>query len=252
MCTNCTMPSDADEFDLKCVDRSRRAPEAYLPPLPPLPPPPPPLPPPPPQLPMMVSGGGCAVFPPAGQCVRSTGYGGTGYSNNEACRITNPPAVPISVTSFSVEAHSSCAWDHLTVNGARYCGSNSPEGIVPDGTSIEWRGGCGDTPNWSNGRPFDSHEYGCAQYVSRGWCCGQGACPGKEGKLGAYYNHPEKNCAACHLKTFPLWELCFPQAPPPPPPPSPPLLKLYGQPIGDATGNARQLKRLLGPLAVPL
>ena len=36
---------------------------------------------------------------------------------------------------------------------------------------------------------------------------------------------------------------------PPPPPPSPPLLDLY-QPIGDATGNARWLTRLLGPLAV--
>jgi len=39
--------------------------------------------------------------------------------------------------------------------------------------------------------------------------------------------------------------------PPPSPPSSQPLLDLY-QPIGDATGNARQLKKLLGPLAVPL
>ena len=85
------------------------------------------------------SGLGCAVYPTAGRCVRSTGYGGAGYLDNQACTITNPPAVPISVTSFSVEAHSSCAYDHLTVNGARYCGSNSPEGIVPDGTPIEWR-----------------------------------------------------------------------------------------------------------------
>ena len=90
------------------------------------------------QPPMTVNGSGCAVVD-SGRCVQSTGYNDTGYSNNEACTITNPPAVPISVTSFSVEAHSSCVWDHLTVNGARYCGSNSPEGIVPDGTSIEWR-----------------------------------------------------------------------------------------------------------------
>ena len=116
--------------------------------------------------------------------------------HNEACKITDPPAVPISVTSFSVDANRSsdylCVGDYLTVNGARYCGSSSPEGIVPDGTSIEWR--------------TDSS------------------------------------------KTRPGWELCFPQAPPPPPPPSPPLLDLY-QPIGDATGNARRLTRLLGPLA---
>ena len=188
------MPPNAD--DRKCVDASRGALAAYLPPLPPLPPTPPLLPPPPPLLPMMVSGGGCAVYPPAGQCVRSTGYGGTGYSNNEACTINNLPAVPISVTSFSVDANRSsdyrCVRDYLTVNGARYCGSNSPEGIVPNGTSIEWR--------------TDSS------------------------------------------KTRPGWELCFPQAPPPPPPPSQPLLDLY-QPIGDATGNARRLTRLLGPLA---
>jgi len=126
---------------------------------------------------------------PVGQCVRSTAY-------NEPCTITNPPAVPISVTSFSVDANRSsdylCVGDYLTVNGALYCGSSSPEGIVPDGTSIEWH---------TNSR-----------------------------------------------RTSPGWELCFPQAPPPPPPPSQPLLDL-SQPIGDATGNARRLTRLLGPLA---
>ena len=82
-----------------------------------------------------ITGLGCAFD---GRCVRSTGYGGTGYSNNQACTITNPPAVLISVTSFAVETHSTCAYDYLTVNGARYCGSSSPEGVVPDGTPIEW------------------------------------------------------------------------------------------------------------------
>ena len=28
-------------------------------------------------------------------------------------------------------------YDYLTVSGVRYCGT-SPEGIVPDGTPIEW------------------------------------------------------------------------------------------------------------------
>ena len=124
---------------------------------------PPPLLPPPP--PMTVSGLGCAAtydgqWP--GRCVRSTGYYGTGYSNNEACTITNPPAVPISVTSFSVEAHSSCAWDHLTVNGALYCGSNSPDGIVSDGTSIEWRTDGNTTgPGWELCFPVSTAYVNC-------------------------------------------------------------------------------------------
>ena len=111
---------------------------------------------------MAVIGLGCRVNPSAGWCVRSTGYGGGGYSDNEDCTITNPPAVPISVTSFAVESDSSpspspspspsltpnpslspslspsCPLDRLTVNGARYCGSGSPEGVVPDGTPIQW------------------------------------------------------------------------------------------------------------------
>merc|ERR1711935_677212 len=48
---------------------------------------------------------------------------------------------------------------------------------------------CTDTPNWSNG-----HGYSCTDYESKGWCCGQGACPGQEWTLGATYNHPENNC----------------------------------------------------------
>ena len=87
---------------------------------------------------MAVTGLGCTLNPSAGWCVRSTGYGSTGYSNHEACTITNPPAVPISVTSFAVEWDlASCSYDYLTVNGARYCGSSSPEGVVPDGTPIQ-------------------------------------------------------------------------------------------------------------------
>merc|ERR1712127_675773 len=52
---------------------------------------------------------------------------------------------------------------------------------------------CTDTPNWSNGQ----HGWSCTGYESQGWCCGQGACPGKEWTLGASYNHPENNCCAC-------------------------------------------------------
>ena len=70
---------------------------------PPSPPMPPPSPPSPPAPPMKVIGLGCALSPLDGRCVQSSGYGGAGYSDNEACTIINPPTVPISVTSFEVE-----------------------------------------------------------------------------------------------------------------------------------------------------
>ena len=62
----------------------------------------------------------------------------TWVSNSEACTIDQPASgVPISVMTFAVEWHPSCSYDYLTVNGARYCGSSSPEGVVPDGTPIQ-------------------------------------------------------------------------------------------------------------------
>ena len=59
-------------------------------------------------------------------------------SREGARRLINPPTVPISVTSFEVEwFYGGCYFDYLTVNGIRYC-RTSPEGVVPDGTPIEW------------------------------------------------------------------------------------------------------------------
>jgi hypothetical protein len=76
-------------------------------------------------------------------CVRSVSItikGGSTYGHNKECTITNPPAVPISVEAFAVEgAYKGVCYDFLTVNGARYCGTEGPEGIVPDGSPIEWQ-----------------------------------------------------------------------------------------------------------------
>ena len=91
---------------------------------------------------LVVVGSGCAVVKKSrSSCVQSTGYGDrTDYFNNEACTITTPPAIRISVTSFAVEPDPSCAYDYLTVNGVKYCGSDSPDGVVTDGSSpIVWR-----------------------------------------------------------------------------------------------------------------
>eukprot|EP00964_Phaeocystis_antarctica_P109234 scaffold73728_cov57-Phaeocystis_antarctica.AAC.1 len=127
-------------------------PRSYLPPsLPPSPPPSPPspsppppsLPPPPPSSPppWVVDGEGCEVDPVDAGCVRSVSIihkKRSAYGNNKECTIAYPPAVPISVTSFAVEADASCQYDYLTVNGARYCGTEGPASVVPDGSPIKW------------------------------------------------------------------------------------------------------------------
>ena len=91
---------------------------------------------------MAVNGQGCEVDPADERCVQSisvTKKGESNYENLKACTITNPPAVPISVETFAVEgAYKGTCYDFLTVNGARYCGTEGPEGIVPAGSPIEW------------------------------------------------------------------------------------------------------------------
>ena len=99
---------------------------------------------------MTVNGEGCEVDPADERCVQSisvTKKGESKYENLKACTITNPSAVPISVETFAVEgAYKGRCYDFLTVNGARYCGTEGPEGIVPDGSSIiEWLSDKGDT-----------------------------------------------------------------------------------------------------------
>ena len=88
---------------------------------------------------MAVDGEGCEVDPADERCVQSINYDESDYENNQKCTITNPPAVPISVEAFAVEdAPKGVCYDFLTVNGARYCGTEGPESIVPDGSPIEW------------------------------------------------------------------------------------------------------------------
>ena len=80
------------------------------------------------------------------QSISVTKKGESKYENLKACNITNPSAVPISVETFAVEgAYKGRCYDFLTVNGARYCGTEGPEGIVPDGSPIGWISDEGDT-----------------------------------------------------------------------------------------------------------
>ena len=89
--------------------------------------------------------GVCVVCVCAGSI--SVTYNGTSnYENLKACTITNPPAVPISVETFAVEdAVKGTCYDFLTVNNVSYCGTEGPEGIVPDGSPIKWISDGGET-----------------------------------------------------------------------------------------------------------
>jgi hypothetical protein len=101
----------------------------------------PPLPPPsPPSVPAIVVSGPCVLV---GSCIRSSGYPAAGplnygYGSSESCIVTNLPAVAAQVVAFDVEDHSSCNFDYITTNGARYCGTSGPVGVVPADGRMTW------------------------------------------------------------------------------------------------------------------
>ncbi|EOD26646.1 hypothetical protein EMIHUDRAFT_236694 [Emiliania huxleyi CCMP1516] len=73
-----------------------------------------------------------------GWCAASPNYPNS-YGINEECTISGVPPVGLEVIGFDVEAHSSCSWDYLTVNGITYCGTSGPSGAVAEDGVIEWR-----------------------------------------------------------------------------------------------------------------
>ena len=68
-----------------------------------------------------------------GACVESDGYGAGGYSDAQACSITLQPSAALEVISFAVEDY----FDHMTISGTQYTGTNGPAGVIPT-TTIEW------------------------------------------------------------------------------------------------------------------
>ena len=83
--------------------------------------------------------------------MQTTKYGESNYEDNKSCTITNPPYGSISVSSFEVEApwKGNCWADYLTVNGVRYCGTDGPAWVVPNGSPIEWfTDGSGTEAGW--------------------------------------------------------------------------------------------------------
>eukprot|EP00966_Prymnesium_polylepis_P334763 7390136-Prymnesium_polylepis.1 len=109
-------------------------PPPVLPPQPPaLPSPPSPPPSPPPSL--QVSGPCILSYD---LCVQSSLYAAeAGYNANEQCTVYTIPANPAVVIAFDMDPHPSCPYDHILLNGVRYCGTSGPDGIIPiDGTMV--------------------------------------------------------------------------------------------------------------------
>merc|ERR1712127_1019319 len=141
----------------------------------------------------ILGGGDCGGYSGASDC--DCAYHSTGLFSG-GCQISQA-APAYSACKCSMPFLITCGGDVVSCHDAA-----NPLCASPDMSkaSCQLGGGdcdgysCTDTPNWSNGQ----HGWSCTGYESQGWCCGQGACPGQEWTLGATYNHPENNCAACN------------------------------------------------------
>ena len=81
----------------------------------------------------LAAGDDCTVSA-NGACVESDGYAaGNDYKDSQSCSITLQPSAALEVISFAVEDY----FDHMTISGTQYTGTNGPAGVVPT-TTIEW------------------------------------------------------------------------------------------------------------------
>ena len=108
---------------------------------------PPPSAPLPPRSPLQLTGP-CSLTD-GDSCAASPNYPES-YGNDEACTISGVPPVGLEVVAFDVEEQRNCAWDYLTVNGTRYCGTSGPQGAVAEDGVIKWRSdGYGVRSGWN-------------------------------------------------------------------------------------------------------
>ena len=89
-----------------------------------------------------ISGTGSCVVD--GNCFSShVGAGVVNYPPNSKCGITTSEAGLLRVDNFDVEADGDQCdsdWDHLSIGGNKYCGTNAPEMLsVVAGESFEWK-----------------------------------------------------------------------------------------------------------------
>ena len=74
-----------------------------------------------------------------GNCIHSQGFPTADYGTSQSCTVSNLPAVAAQVVAFDVEPHGTCDYDHVTINGERFCGTTGPDGIVPADGLILWQ-----------------------------------------------------------------------------------------------------------------
>ena len=147
------------DLDLDYLDTMIPPSSPPAPPLPPAPPAPPPL-----ELLMAQNPGPFVIGPCSltrgGVCASSPRFPAE-YSHGNECIIANVAAVPLTALAFNVEGPiadddlfhwnhygiedqwgepgAGCVYDYLTIDGVKFCGSTSPDGIVANKSVIRWR-----------------------------------------------------------------------------------------------------------------
>ncbi|EOD12746.1 hypothetical protein EMIHUDRAFT_124541, partial [Emiliania huxleyi CCMP1516] len=98
----------------------------------------------PPSLPACPLGDVCTTGPclitDGGSCATSPDFPND-YPVNEGCTLYGLPPVGLDVIAFDVEAATwpyDCRYDHLVVNGVKYCGTSGPAGVVPSDGTMTW------------------------------------------------------------------------------------------------------------------
>jgi len=82
---------------------------------------------------IIIEGTGCVRD---GECVTSKNYPSS-YGNDEKCKIRGFEGRQVQFERFDVESHGACAYDALTINGDKKCGSTKPVAVAT--TPIEWK-----------------------------------------------------------------------------------------------------------------
>jgi hypothetical protein len=105
----------------------------------------------------LTSGLGCQIVD-NGKCFQSINYPNN-HGADQSCSINVSSSTNLDVKDFDVEASETCEYDHLTVNGTKYCGTTGPNGTSVNG---------GDTINWITDSSVESKGFKiCASEYTR-------------------------------------------------------------------------------------
>ena len=118
---------------------------------------------------------GPCLITDGGSCATSPDFPND-YPVDEGCTIYSLPPVGLDVIAFDVEGDEApsydsdghgdptndCPYDHLTVNGVKYCGTSGPAGVVPSDGTMTWVSDDGVTVSgWKACAPFSASVAPC-------------------------------------------------------------------------------------------